>query len=312
MNASLVLIILFTTKKLCFKATTVLCNCVDEIYPAVPRPFRLLVICKSKKLVLTSPFRFAVLTIFSRFGVLIRPTIFAIVAVNVTVPVPICGLRLMPFPAINCETPADAPAPVANAPLNISFPLLAYNRLGRPAPTLGGIFISMNVMEDACTFPVLNVAALKLERKPRLPRPTRLLVICVSKKLVLTSLVRFAVLIRPVRFAVLIRSVRFAVLMSPLRSALLTSPVRFAVLMSPVRFAVLISPLRFAVLMSPVRFAVLISPVRLGVLIRSVRFAVLTTESHTIVDKYPAVPNPITVEVRSPLLTSPVMDAPFT
>ena len=141
-------------------ATTVLCSCVEEIYPAVPRPFRLLVICESKKLVLTSPFRFAVLTIFATFGVLIRPTIFAIVAVNVTVPVPISGVRLMPFPAINCETPAAAPTPVANAPLNISFPLLAYNRLGRPAPTLGGTFISMNVIDDACTVPVLTFLVL--------------------------------------------------------------------------------------------------------------------------------------------------------
>ena len=243
---------------------------------------------------------------------LIRPTIFAIVAVNVTVPVPICGFRLMPFPAINCETPAAAPSPVANAPLNISFPLLAYNRLGRPAPTLGGTFISMNVIDDACTVPVLTFLVLKLERKPRLPRPTRLLVICVSKKLVLTSLVRFAVLIRSVRFAVLMRLVRFAVLMRLVRSALLTRPVRFAVLMSPTRFAVLMKPVRFAVLISPVRFAVVKSPVRFAVLMSPVRFAVLTTESHTIVDKYPAVPNPMTVEVRSPLLTSPVMDAPFT
>jgi hypothetical protein len=244
--------------------------------------------------------------------VLIRPTIFAIVAVNVTVPVPICGVRLMPFPAINCETPAVVLGPDARAPLKSSFPPLTYNRLGRPELGFGDTVISKNVIEDVCTVPVLNVVALKLERKPRFPRPTRLLVICVSKKLVLTILVRFAVLMRPVRFAVLMSPVRFAVLISPVRFAVLMRPVRFAVLMRPVRFAVLISPLRFAVLMSPVRFAVLIRSARFAVLIRSVRFAVLTTESHTIVDKYPTVPNPITVEVRSPLLTSPVMDAPFT
>ena len=47
-----------------------------------------------------------------------------------------------------------------------------------------------------------------------------------------------------------------------------------------------------------VRFAVDTRPIKLAVETNPLKFAVLTTDPKTIVDRYPTVPRPITVDVR--------------
>jgi hypothetical protein len=64
------------------------------------------------------------------------------------------------------------------------------------------------------------------------------------------------------------------------------------------RFAVETKLARFAVETKLARFAVETKLARFAVETKLARFAVLTTESHTIVEMYPAVPRPIIVLVR--------------
>ena len=92
---------------------------------------------------------------------------------------------------------------------------------------------------------------------------------------------------------------------------------RFAVLICPAKLAVETMFAKLAVETKFARFAVLTCPAKLAVETRLARFAVLTNPPKLgILERYPAVPRPITVEVTfvaKPILeTKPAVPRPIT
>jgi hypothetical protein len=152
-----------------------------------------------------------------------------------------------------------------------------------------------------------------LDRYPAVPNPMTVEPSCVARNEVLTKFAKFAVEICPAKFAVETKFAKLAVLTNPPRLGILErypavpNPItvepscvaRNEVLTKFAKFAVEIWAAKFAVDTKFAKFAVEIWPAKFAVDTKFAKLAVLTNPPRLgILERYPAVPNPITVLAR--------------